>query len=82
MSSEPNGGDGEGQTESFVVRLWLEDARRTSRAQWRGRITHVDGNERRYIRQLDDIPRFIVPFLEELGGDIGWRWRAKRWLRR
>jgi hypothetical protein len=74
--------DAEGRTQSFVVRLWLEEAPHGHGASWRGHITHVGTNERRHIRRLDDIGAFIAPYLEQIGGDVGWCWRTRRWLKR
>ncbi len=76
----PDDEDRQARTRSFVVRLWLEE-KRDGRSLWRGHITHVASHERRHIRRLDDIPLFIVPYLEQLGGHIGWFWRVRRWLK-
>lgn len=57
---------------SFIVKIWLEEsAEGTEQAAWRGHITHVPSGERRYLRDLDEIAAFIVPYLKEMGGGIG-----------
>ena len=51
---------------SFVIRLWLEEiAEETGEPWWRGHITHVPGNQRQYIEDLDEIKQFIVPYLQQ-----------------
>lgn len=67
---------------SFVVRLWAEEgSRERGSAALRGQITHVDSRRRASIQRLEDIGRFIAPYLEALGVKVGWRWRTKRWLK-
>jgi len=66
---------------SFIVRIWLEEhTRDTGAAMWRGHVTHVPSGERRYIQSLDEITRFIEPYLERFGVRLtSWR-RLRRWL--
>jgi hypothetical protein len=68
--------------ESFVLRLWIEEAAGARSRQWRGHITHVVSRERRYVRSLEDVGLFVMPYLERLGVRFGWCWRARRWLSR
>jgi hypothetical protein len=68
--------------ESFVLRLWVEEATGPSSRQWRGHITHVVSRERRHVRSLEEVGLFIMPYLERLGVRFGWCWRARRWLSR
>ena len=57
---------------SFIVRLWLEEVVQTSNpTKWRGHITHIPGNERRYIKDLDEINIFIMLYLQGLSLDDG-----------
>jgi hypothetical protein len=73
----------EDSTQVFIVRVWLEPREiHDAPVAWRGVIEHVPGGERRYVLDLDDIPANIAPFLEELGIDLGTRWRLRKWLRR
>jgi hypothetical protein len=73
----------EDSTQVFIVRVWLEP-REIDGAPiaWRGVIEHVPSGERRYVRDLDDIPANIAPFLVGLGVDLGTQWRLRKWLRR
>lgn len=64
----------EDHTHSFIVKVWLEEtAAEAGRATWRGHITHVPSGERRYLKDLDDITSFIVPYLESMGVEFGKR---------
>jgi len=54
----------EAKLHSFIVKLWLEDAGdETNQMGWHGYITHVPSGERRYLRELADILKFIKPYL-------------------
>ena len=73
----------EANTHPFIVKIWLEEtAKEAGRATWRGHITHVPSGRRRYLKGLDDITAFIVPYLSQMGVKLGIRWRIERWLRR
>jgi hypothetical protein len=73
----------EPDAQSFIVKVWVEDGSETgSQAVLRGHITHVLSNERRYLKNLDEIGDFIAPHLEEMGVKFGMLWRLRRWLRR
>ena len=59
-------------TQSFIVKIWLEEtAEEAGRATWRGHITHVPSNERRYLQNLDEIEAFISPYLKKMGVRTG-----------
>jgi hypothetical protein len=49
---------------SFVVHLWKEesafDGQQTS---WRGHITSVSNGERHYFTDINQIPEFIIAYL-------------------
>lgn len=61
----------ESHIHSFIVKIWLEEtAAEAGRAIWRGHITHVSSNARRYFEELDQIERFIVPYLQSMDADI------------
>jgi hypothetical protein len=73
----------EANTHSFIVKIWREEVSAdTSQAAWRGHITHVPGGERRYLRSLDDLSTFILPYFEEMGVKLALWWRVKQWLNR
>jgi hypothetical protein len=73
----------ESTSQSFIVKVWVEDsAKETDLGVWRGHITHVPSGKRQYLKNLDEIPDFIAPHLEEMGVRLGMRWRVRRWLKR
>ena len=66
------------EPQSFIVKIWIEEtAEEAGHARWRGHITHVPSNARRYIQDLDDIALFIAPYLEQLGVKLKRRWRLR-----
>lgn len=54
----------ESNNHSFIIRVWREDS---SRAIWRGYITHVPSGEQRHFQELQKIVDFIEPYLEKMG---------------
>lgn len=70
-------------THSFIVKIWLEETvEQSSEAKWRGRVTHVNGGERRYVESLDAIASFIATYLEAMGVRFGLIAQLKHWLLR
>lgn len=68
------------QTQSFIVRLWLEeDATAERAAVWRGHITHVPSGARRYVKSLQEISAFIAPYLKLMGVQLAARGWRRRW---
>jgi hypothetical protein len=67
-------------TLSFIVKIWIEElASDQHPALWRGYITHVPSQQRRYIQDLYEIVRFIAPNLVALGVATQTnRWRVRR----
>lgn len=60
----------EATVHSFIVKFWLEKTGdETNLIGWHGHITHVPSGKRSYIRKLDDILKFIKPYLELADGD-------------
>lgn len=73
----------EPDTESFVVKVWLEETvEEAGRAKWRGHVTHVTSGERRYLESLSGIVDFIMPYLERWGVKFGVSRRFERFLYR
>ena len=73
--SEPN-------VHSFIIKLRLEKAlSEGGPTTWHGYITHVPGGEQSYLRDLDGVAAFIMPYLEERGVRVGLWWRAWRRLK-
>jgi hypothetical protein len=71
----------ESNTHSFIIKIWLEETvEEAGRAMWRGHITHVPNGERRYLKELDSISTFIMPYLHEMGVKFDMRWRVRQWL--
>jgi len=67
--------------QSFIIRLWVDaPADETGQVTWRGQITHVPSEQRRYLRDLEDVVDFIAPFLERLGVKFSLWSRIKRRL--
>jgi hypothetical protein len=73
----------ESNTHSFIVKVWLEETiEEAGQAKWRGHITHVQSEQRQYLKNLDEIGTFIAPFLESMSVNLGiWR-QVKQWLHR
>lgn len=58
----------ENHTQSFLIKIWLEEKPDDDReGTWRGEITSVNDNERRYLLEADDILDHIRPYLEDWG---------------
>ncbi len=61
-------GFSEGDSHSFIVKVWLEEtAEEAGRPTWRGRITHVPSGKKRYVKNMDEIIAFVVPYLQDMG---------------
>ena len=77
----------EPETHSFIIKLWLEKEAGREEQSWRGHITHVPGGNRRYLHRLEDILKFISPYLKSASRSAGRRtWRSiwfgwRRWRR-
>ena len=53
---------------AYIVRVWLEHREvEDAPATWRGSIEHVASGKIKYLTDLDEIARFIRPFLEAMG---------------
>ena len=62
----------EDDTTAYIVRVWLERREAKDAAvAWRGSIEHVASGRIKYFTDLDEIPRFIQPFLEAMGVTFG-----------
>ena len=58
----------EDNTAAYIVRVWLEQREvEGAPVEWRGSIEHVASGQVKYITDLDEIARFIRPFLEAMG---------------
>jgi hypothetical protein len=71
----------EAKTHVFIVRIWADDpSPESGPAVWSGYITHAPDGERRRLQDLDSIPAFIAPYLEEFGVRPGPAARLRRLL--
>lgn len=70
---EPSRDDLLRMTHSFIVKIWREEVENGKLPKWRGHITHVPGNERRYLKSLDDIADFIKTYLHRIGVHVDLR---------
>jgi hypothetical protein len=54
-------------SQSFIVRIRLE-TRELIDAEpiWRGDIEHIQSGARAYFDQLDQIAKFLIPYIEEM----------------
>lgn len=56
------------ETQVFIVRLWRElreiDG---ARPLLRGTVEHVPSGQRLYIKEVDEVKQFILPYLDRLG---------------
>jgi hypothetical protein len=70
-------------THSFIVKVWLEEpADLQHGATWRGHITHVPSGTRHYVQDLQDVVRFIAPYLGRMGVRLTASQRVQQWLGR
>jgi hypothetical protein len=57
---------------AYIVRVWLEHRDfEDAPVAWRGSIEHVASGKVRYLTDLDEIARFIRPYLEAMGASVG-----------
>jgi hypothetical protein len=62
----------EDNASAFIVRVWLEHREiEAAPVEWRGSIEHVASGRTKYLNDLDEIKRFINPFLETMGVSCG-----------
>ena len=61
----------ESSIQSFVIRVWVEERAESSDSlPWRGHITHVPTGAKQYLKDLDDILAFMVPYMNEMGVNV------------
>jgi len=72
----------EANTHVFIVRIWLEPRdSATATPEWRAVIEHAPTRQQRYLNDLNVIPEFIKPYLQQMGVKFGWRERIHRQLK-
>jgi hypothetical protein len=86
--SEKSFRDEVSSTHSFILKFWLEEVEAENEKEvWRGRITHVPGNEQRHVKNIHEVIDFIETYLHlpagarSDGGITGWlRSQLKQWI--
>jgi len=68
------------ETHSFVVRIWEKKGGRSEDASWRGSVTHVGTGDRLYLESLRQLPEFLSPYVDEIGGQIDFHSRLCFWV--
>jgi hypothetical protein len=55
--------------QSFIIKFWLEQATPSENNSnlWHGQITHVPSGARRTLQNVDDLLKFIEPYLDAMG---------------
>lgn len=67
-------------TQSFIVKIWIEEQVDDSGSSWRGRITHVPSGEKRYVRKISEVALFIASYLRAMNVPIGIGWSLRHWI--
>jgi len=71
------------QARSFIVKVWAKKVEDPSAdASWRGHVTHVGSGDQKYLKSLMEVPAFIAPYVNELGGALGLYTRFCIWCAR
>lgn len=53
---------------AYIVRVWLEHREvEAAPLEWRGSIEHVASGNVKYLIDLEEIARFVRPYLEAMG---------------
>jgi hypothetical protein len=57
-------------THSFILKFWLEEPpTETTKAIWRGRLTHVPSNTQIYVKNMEELIAFINLYIHISYGD-------------
>ncbi len=71
----------EPNTQSFIIKIWLDDDdKESNKIIWRGHMTHVATGQRRHFDSLLETSALMGPYLEEMGVKLPIYWRIYRWL--
>ncbi len=55
------------ETQSFIVKIWTEaNSEVSEQPHWQGKITHVITGEEITLEGIEDIEKFMIPYLTEL----------------
>jgi hypothetical protein len=67
----------------FIIRIWREPREiEGAQPEWRGVIESAYDDQRRYLKSLDEIITFILPYLDKMGVKVDMDGRLKQWLKR
>ncbi|MCB9076744.1 MAG: hypothetical protein H6631_04080 [Anaerolineaceae bacterium] len=73
----------EHKRQGFIIRIWYEPREiEGAPPQWRGSIESTQEGDRQYIKSLDEIVNFILPYLEKMGVEVEMDWWFQQWLNR
>ncbi len=78
----------ESRTHSFILKLWSEEGAAGENGKaWRGYITHIPDDARCYVKSIDEVVAYLVPYLESMGAKVRLpcrllEWWGTRWLKR
>jgi hypothetical protein len=65
----------------FIIRIWREPREiEGAQPEWRGVIESAYDDQRRYLKSLDEIIAFILPYLDKMGVKVEIDRRLKQWL--
>ena len=68
-------------THAFVLKLWLIDQQeRQGKRAWRGHLVHVATGERIYFDNMSQLNNRLLQYLDQIGVQLPFWWRAYRWL--
>ncbi|MBK6327329.1 MAG: hypothetical protein KA362_19205 [Chloroflexi bacterium] len=66
-------------SESFIVKIWTsEDEDGTAVSHWRGQVIHVLSGDHYTFDSLDEIEKFMLPYLRGLGLEVDSDWLRRR----
>jgi hypothetical protein len=67
----------------FIIRVWTESREIEGAApEYRGVIRHATRGDRRYLKSVESVPTFIVPYLKEMGVRLGTVWQLRQWYKK
>lgn len=71
----------ESSRQVFIIRIWREPREIDGALpEWRGAIECTYDNQQHYLKSLDEIVAFILPYLEKLGVKLERDNDLRQWL--
>lgn len=66
--------------QGFIIRIWREPREiEGAPAKWRGMIEATQDDKRQFIKSLEEILTFILPYLRQMGVEINLGPHLQRW---